>query len=392
MIDVLLLVLSAPLLVISAYLLLLTVLSGKPAVPARQEPQTRFLVIVPAHDEAAGIGRTVKSLFALDWPAELRRVLVVADNCADNTAAIARAAGAEVVERTDANLRGKGYALQLAYEIATRESWAHAVVVIDADTDTDPGLLRAFAARIRAGAQAVQAFYGVRNPRASWRTRLVTIALAIFHRLRGRGRERLGVSSGLRGNGMCFTLETLRVVPHNAFSLVEDLEYGVALGRAGIRVWYADEAEVRADMVATEQASRSQRQRWEGGRLHFARQNGAPLLLQALRERSPLLLDLAADVLTPPLGYFGLGAGVLALIAIVAWTWAGVANVVLLLACVPLAVLLVHLARGVSLSGLGARAWLDLAAAPVYVLWKISLLLRRRAGASGAWVRTKREE
>ncbi|TDU28697.1 cellulose synthase/poly-beta-1,6-N-acetylglucosamine synthase-like glycosyltransferase [Panacagrimonas perspica] len=391
LIDALLLVVATPLLLIGAYLLLLTLLSGRPQPPPSADPRTRFLLVVPAHDEAGGIGRTVKSLLALEWPAEARRVHVIADNCSDDTAAIARAAGAEVTERSHASLRGKGYALQVAYDQAIAEGWCDAVVVVDADTDVDPGLLRAFAGRIQLGAQAVQAFYGVRNPRASWRTRLVTLALAIFHRLRGRGRERLRVSCGLRGNGMCFALDTLRRVPHNAFSRVEDLEYGVALGRAGIRVWYADEAEVRADMVASEKASRSQRQRWEGGRFEFARAQGGPLLRDAVRGRSALLLDLAADVLTPPLGYFGLGAILLALGAVLLWVLGVVMPVTALLSGLPLAVLVVHVARGVSLSGLGARGWLDLAAAPVYVLWKLSLVLRRRA-SSKAWVRTERDE
>jgi len=391
LIDALLLVVASPLLLIGAYLFLLTLLSGKPRPPPMVDPLTRFLLIVPAHDEARGIGRTVKSLRSLEWPSDRRRVLVIADNCSDDTAAIARAAGAEVIERTNAALRGKGYALQLAYEQAGGEGWCDAVVVIDADTDVDSGLLLAFASRIQSGAQAVQAFYGVRNPMASWRTRLVTIALAIFHRLRGRARERLRVSCGLRGNGMCFALDTLRRIPHNAFSRVEDLEYGVALGRAGIRVWYADEAEVRADMVASEKASRSQRQRWEGGRFQFAREQGAALLWDALRGRSLLLLDLAADVLTPPLGYFGLGAILLALIAGLSWALDVVAPVTVLVAGLPFAILLLHVARGVRLSGLGVRGWLDLAAAPAYVLWKLSLMLRRRA-SSKAWVRTERDE
>lgn len=389
LIDALVLLLAAPLLLASGYLLLLTLLSGAPMRPARAQEKVRFLLLVPAHDEAAGIERTVRSLLALDWPAVLRRVLVIADNCADDTAKLARAAGAQIIERTDTSLRGKGYALQLAYDTAITEGWADAVVVIDADTDCDAGLLRAFAARIACGAQAMQAFYGVRNPRESWRTRLVTIALALFHRLRGRGRERLRVSSGLRGNGMCFTVETLRKVPHRAFSLVEDLEYGVALGHAGIRVWYADEAEVRADMVATEKAARSQRQRWEGGRMHFARAHGAALLCGAVRARSALLLDLAADVLTPPLAYLGLGAATLAGAAGLLWSLAGLAATTAMIASIPLAILFVYLARGVSLSGLGARGWIDLVAAPLYVLWKLTLLLRR-AGPAGTWVRTER--
>ena len=106
---------------------------------------------------------------------------------------------------------------------------------------------------------------------------------------------------GSGGNGMCFTTELLREVPHDAFSIVEDLEYGIRLGERGHRVHYAGEAHVYGNMVAGEKASRSQRERWEGGRWQMAKRHGLPLLRRAFAERSPLLADLAMDVLVPPL-------------------------------------------------------------------------------------------
>src|ERR1700760_1048731 len=99
-----------------AYLTLLTLLSGKSPIPAGSSRKMRFDVVVPAHNEESGITRTVKSLLAMDWPADQFRVLVVADNCTDDTAAVARAAGALVLERHDMTLRGKGYALRYAFE------------------------------------------------------------------------------------------------------------------------------------------------------------------------------------------------------------------------------------------------------------------------------------
>lgn len=389
MLSLALAVMAVPVLLAAAYLAGLALLSARLPRPADAGEDLRFTVVVPAHDEAAGIARTVASLLALDWPAAQRRVCVVADNCSDDTADRARAAGATVIERHDAVLRGKGYALQLAYARVLEEGWADAVVVVDADTDVDPHLLRAFAARLHRGALAVQAYYGVRNPGASWRTRLTTLALALFHRLRGRARERLQVSSGLRGNGMCFAVEALRRVPHAAFSLVEDLEYGVALGCAGIRVHYADEASVRADMVATARAARSQRQRWEGGRIDYARRHGGPLLCEALRRRDPVLFDLALDVLVPPLAYLGLAALLLAVLGLGGGLAGAVAPAAAGMAVLPLLLLLVYLLRGVALADTGARAWLDLLAAPVYLAWKFSLLFAR---VPQRWVRTARDE
>jgi len=383
-----LLAVGIPALLAVAYLGLLTVLSGAVKAPAPAQGK-RFVVLVPSHNEAQVIERTVQSLRGIEYPADQFRIQVIADNCKDDTAALARGAGAAVWERHDLSARGKGYALKFAYEKVLAEGWADAVVVVDADTEVSRNLLSAFAARLHQGAGAVQAFYGVLNPQASWRTRLVTIALAIFHRLRGRARARLGVSNKLNGNGMCFTVPTLRRVPHEAFSIAEDLEYGIALGRAGIAVAYADEAEVRAEMVSTAKASESQRQRWEGGRAQMRRLYGWPLLRDALQQRSSLLLDLALDVLVPPLTTVALavvGFAALSLLAV----WAGLPGWVAALGLLALATLVLHVLCGVVLSGLGLRGWLDLALAPGYVIWKLLLPLRRKA-AKDEWIRTTRE-
>ncbi len=374
----------------SAYLGLLALVARRAPVPEAPATLPRFDIVVPAHDEEPVVAATVRSLLALDYPRELFRVFVVADNCGDRTASVAASAGAQVLERRDPERRGKGYALAFGFERVLRDARAAAAVVVDADTLVSPNLLRAFAARLAHGEQALQAEYGVSNAEASWRTRLMRLALALFHDLRSLARERLGLSCGLRGNGMAFTREVLAAVPHDAFSIVEDLEYGLRLGRAGYRVAYVDEARVLGQMASGEQASRSQRRRWEGGRLRIAREQAAGLLALALRRRSKLLFDLALDVLVPPLSYlalallFGIGACGAAWLArlplvLAPWLW-GLGALLLLL----------YVARGIALAGLGLRGVLDLLWAPVYIAWKLALMLSPRARATGEWVRTSR--
>jgi cellulose synthase/poly-beta-1,6-N-acetylglucosamine synthase-like glycosyltransferase len=389
--------LALPVLACGLYLLVLTLASRRPAAPpppaaggGRAPPC--FDVVVPAHDEEAGIARTVANLRALAWPSDRFRVLVVADNCRDATAARAREAGATVLERHDAERRGKGYALELAFAHSLREGRADAVVVVDADTEASPNLLAAYAARLGAGAHAVQAHYGVLNPEASWRTRLMVIALGMFHQVRSSGRERLGLSCGLRGNGMCFSHAALRQVPHQAFSVVEDLEYGIRLGEAGHRVWYAGEAHVLGEMVSGEKASRSQRRRWEGGRALMRRRFGWPLLRRALAQRSALLFDLALDVLVPPLSQVVAPAVAGAALAAGLSLWAGRPLPVLYAFLAALGCVAAYVLRGWALSGAGARGLLALAAAPAYVAWKLALRLRGDGRAArGEWVRTARE-
>ncbi len=390
--DVALALLGVPVLVATGYLFCLTVLSARLPVPSYGSPKRTFRIVVPAHDEEAGIAATVENLLAIDYPRDLFEVWVVADNCRDGTAARARDAGAVVIERVDAERRGKGYALLYAFERLPDQ--VDAAVVIDADTVVSKNLLRAFAARLDAGARAVQADYAVRNPNAAWRTRLIAIAFGAFHIVRSRARERLGVSAGLRGNGMCFSTEVLRAVPHEAFSIVEDVEYGIRLAEAGYRVFYADEAHVYGEMVSTAGAAKSQRNRWEGGRKALFRTYGRRLAEAALSKRDPMLFDLFMDVAVPPLsriavsaagGFAVAAAGRLSVGGFGASSTVYGASVVALIA---------YVLRGWAVSGTGLRGLVDLGLAPVYVVWKIGLKLApapRTPDAPEEWIRTRRE-
>jgi 1,2-diacylglycerol 3-beta-glucosyltransferase len=391
---------ALPIVAASGYLFVLTVRSRRSEPPAYGDPRARFAIVVPAHDEAAGIADTVKSLLSLDYPREHFEVVVVADNCKDDTAARAEAAGATVLVRVDDERKGKGFALAHAFEKIIADGRADAVVVVDADTVVSSNLLRAFDARLAAGAGAVQADYAVRNPDGGWRTRLMAIALGMFHVVRSTGRENLGVSCGLRGNGMCFTTDLLEEVPHDAFSVVEDVEYGIRLGERGHRVHYAGEAHVYGEMVSSEKASRSQRERWEGGRRRLVKDHGLRLLKRAIATRSPLLFDLAMDLVVPPLStlVIATAAGAAASTALAVLT--GRPNLAQVLFGASGVFLVAYGVRGWQLSGTGAKGLATLGYAPVYMAWKATLPLRRarKSKAPGAasdpsqeWIRTSRE-
>jgi cellulose synthase/poly-beta-1,6-N-acetylglucosamine synthase-like glycosyltransferase len=388
-IHVLLFALSVPAIFASSYLLLLTLLSQFSKPPSPRSRSLKFDVIVPAHNEASVIERTVSSLRKIDWPADRFRVWVIADNCTDATASLARGSGAEVLERANSMLRGKGYALDFAFGASRTRGWADAVVVVDADAEVSENLLSAFAARLEAGIHAVQAHYGILNPFASWRTRLITIAKASFHIVRSRARERLRVSCGIRGNGWCVTHELLTRIPYQAYSLTEDLEFGIQLGLAGYRVAYADEAHSNAEMVTDEKVAGVQRRRWEDGRFQLIRSRTMTLLRAALRRGDLVCLDLALDLMVLPLSYVSINVLLQIGCASLAFYWglAGPGWATIGLACA--AALALYVLRGWQLSGIGARGFFDLLRVPAFLAWRILSRLRPR---SAGWVRTDREK
>jgi len=343
----------------------------------------RIAIVIPAHNEATGIARTLESLSDIAGRDGDASVVVVADNCIDETAAIARSLGARVLERHDDSRRGKGYALDFAFRILGGEGF-DAYVVIDADSVADANLLDAVRAHFSAGAEVVQARYTVLNPGSSPRHRLGELALCAFNCLRPRGRHALGLSAGILGNGFALRQSALDRAPYTATSVVEDLEYHLKLTEHGIRVHFADETTVRGEMPAGGSGQRTQRSRWEGGRLRMLLDHGGELAGRVIGGQVRFLEPLL-DLLLLPLAYHTLLLlGLLLLPSI----WANA------LGLFGLSVLVVHVLVAARVGGLSGSALLDaLLQAPRYLLWKLAMLRStvRASNTSARWVRTDRQ-
>ena len=363
----------------------LTMLTLAGLLPSRRRAggSGRFslAVVVPSHNEELNIARCVASLHAAGHESLDLTVAVIADNCTDRTAEVARQAGAHVLERFNDRERGKGYALDFAFQQLLREHH-EAFLVIDADSEISPNLLAAMADAFRDGVDAAQCRYIVRNSGESVRTRLMNVALYAFNVLRPRGRHRLGLSAGIYGNGFALSADTLRAVPYTAASVVEDLEYHLALVRAGRRVQFVDDAAVYGDIPVAGAGVKTQRARWEGGRFRMAFEKGPGLLGEVLRGRFALL-EPCLDLLLLPLAFHV----VLLLLAAAIPFWLardiGLAG---------LAVVVVHLFAAIRVGGGSLKDVAVLLAAPFYVVWKILLIPRlvRTSRSGAAWVRTER--
>jgi cellulose synthase/poly-beta-1,6-N-acetylglucosamine synthase-like glycosyltransferase len=342
----------------------------------------RLAVVVPAHNEAALIARCVASIAASARSAGQCDIFVVADNCTDETAVLASEAGARVLVRRNAELRGKGYALRLAFDELQKEGF-EAFLVVDADSIVCSNLVSETKRRLCAGSMAVQCRYRISNCDASIRTRLMDVAFLAFNVLRPKGRSNWGLSAGILGNGFALRSELLRKVPWDAASIVEDLEYHVRLVSAGERVDYVDEATVFGETPAGGEAARAQRSRWEGGRLRMAKE-WAPKLAASVANGNLRLAEPLLELLMFPLAYHVM---LLTFAAIV------LPQPLELCAAAALGLVVIHVLTAAVLGGQFLKTAVALAAAPFYVIWKLTTLgsVFSASHRDAGWVRTERD-
>jgi cellulose synthase/poly-beta-1,6-N-acetylglucosamine synthase-like glycosyltransferase len=381
----------------TGYLLRLLAFATRRRSPAPAPTPCHIAVIIPAHNEEDVIHLPIESLQAQTWQGALT-VYVVADNCTDHTACTARACGATVLERTNPDERGKGYAL--AWAVQTLLAQPHppdAFCIVDADTTVAPDFIAKIAAHLPPDGTAIalQGRYGVSNPEASWRSALMSAAFDLVNHVRLLGCDNSGGFIGLKGNGMLFSRATFEQVPWTGKSITEDLDYSLSLVEQGIPIRYVPEAMVQSAMPTHEKQARSQRDRWERGRYQLVKEKALPLLGQGLKKRNGCLIDGALGLLTPPLAELALLL-ILAIAALaVAWQMgAGTALVltgVSLLAFV-LVGLPLYILGGMRLSGASQAAYRALFMAPFYALWKLGVYASKIGKhTDNEWVRTERK-
>jgi cellulose synthase/poly-beta-1,6-N-acetylglucosamine synthase-like glycosyltransferase len=359
--------------------------------PPRREPHEersfRLAVLMPAHDEEAGIVATVSALRSELAPGD--RLLVVADNCSDRTAELARSAGAEVVERRDAERRGKGHALSFGAKVLGEDP-PDAVVVMDADCRVEQGTLRQLAARALESGRPVQAVYLMHAPARGGASGVSAFAFLVRNLVRPAGLDRLGMPCQLTGTGMAFPWSVFRDAPATEGHLVEDLMLGHELALEGRAPLLCRDVLVGSELPTSEAASLKQRRRWEHGQLAILLGTAPRLLVQGVLRGDAGLVALALDAAVPPLALLVVMQGAI--------TAGSVVLVVLGGSSVPLVISL----SGSALLALGlGAAWLthgrtvlplrDLVRIPRYVLWKLPLygsFVRR--GPHGEWERTER--
>lgn len=356
------------------------------AAPNARRP--RVAILVPAHDEAAGIAATLENLQG--QLADGDRLLVVADNCSDATAQAARAAGAEVLERRDGLRRGKGYALDHGVRYLAADP-PRVLVIVDADCTLDPGTVDALARRCIGSGRPVQALDLMHAPPgAGLKVRMAEFAWLVKNLVRPLGLRSLGLPCQLMGTGMAFPWPLIAGANLASGHIAEDLKLGLDLALAGTPPLLEPAGRVRSRFPADPAGVRQQRVRWEHGHLSVILAETPPLLRAALARREAPLLALALDLAVPPLALLLL---MIAAAGLVSGILHGLGFSSLPLAITLAAAGLFGIAILAAWGGFGREvvSLADLVAALGYALWKIPIYLRFLVGRQVDWIRSKRD-
>jgi len=349
----------------------------------------RTAVLIPAHNEGAGILPTIRDVQAQLGPND--SILVVADNCTDDTAAIARAAGVEVTVRTDSARRGKGYALEFGVRHLAPDA-PDVVVIMDADCRLGDNALRYLSDSVMANGRPAQSLYLMLAPENAPPGKGVNLfAWRVRNWIRPLGLKLFGLPTQLFGTGMAFPFSLLANRDLGNSRLAEDCALGIALASAGYPPLFVSEARVHSHFPVSQAGSASQRERWEKGHLENIFDLVPGAFVESLRGGKPALAAIALDMAVPPLSLLVLVTALCVILGGAALVLGAspAALVISLLSVVLVALGTVLAWRAVGRDVLPLRELLRL---PLHVIRKFGFYQGIASGkASSSWIRTDRK-
>lgn len=271
-------------------------------------PEKKFAMVVAAHNEEVVIDNVIDSLNSLDYPRDLYDIMIIADNCTDRTAEIARGfEGAMVFERKVTDKKGKGYALEWMFEkIFNMETKYDAICIFDADNLIDKNFLKEINCKLKSGYKVVQGYLDSKNPHDSWVTESYAISYWSTNRLFQLGRSNLGLSNQIGGTGFCMDTTVLKELGWGATCLTEDLEFTCKLVLNGEKVGWAHNAIVYDEKPLTMKQSWHQRKRWMQGFSDVSSRFFITLMKKAINDRDFVAFDCAMYT-TQPFLFVALG-------------------------------------------------------------------------------------
>ena len=260
--------------------------------PLKINKKHKFMAILPAHNEEAVIANLVDSLMNQDYDKDLLDIYVIADNCTDNTAQIAKEHGAIVLERFDEEHKTKGYALNWFLQQKIRENADYdAFFVFDADNIVDKNFTKNMNKKLCQGEEVVQGYRDIKNPTDSW----VTAGYALFywtmHRFYHLARYNIGLSPLLNGTGFMVKFDLIKDTGWDTVTLTEDIEFSLKRIIKGRRLGWATDAIVYDEQPVSFKASWSQRSRWTVGHIQCMKAYTKDLALAVKEHKTLMNLD-----------------------------------------------------------------------------------------------------
>lgn len=388
--SLLIIVFAIPTLVLFIQVFFAAFASRKARVNVNDAITDRVTVLIPAHNESSNILPTLASLKAQSTEVE---VLVVADNCEDDTAHIARAAGVTVVERFDHSLRGKGYALDFGVRHLAKEAAPDYVVIVDADCVLESNAITALINTAKHEARPVQACYLMRSSaQSSIKTKIAEFAWLLKNFVRPLGFMQLRLPCQLTGSGMAFSWSLISKVNFASGHIVEDMKMGLDFADIGFAPVFCPAALVYSDFPVNEEGIKTQRTRWEHGHLGIIIKDVPSVLRKGITHKNLNLFAMGIDLIVPPLSLMAimlmsLLVGGLALTLISNAFASLLVNAVAVFAIFVISIMLFWLAYGRKAISLG-----QLLSIPYYILMKLPIYAKFIFHRQSEWVRSKRDE
>ena len=391
LIDVMLLAIALLLLVPVAVLFLecsAALLSRRSETAETNLPRPKVAVLIPAHNEAAGIAATISTI--LPQLTTDDRLLVIADNCTDATATIARNMGASAIERQDTERKGKGYALDFGLQSIAAEP-PEVVIMVDADCICEPDAIEKLARVAVASKRPVQATYLMEQPpNPTPKDSISALAFLVKNLVRPSGLKQLGLPSLLTGTGMAFPWSVIRSVSLASGNIVEDMQMSMDLAVAGYPTIFCPDAKVTGCLPQQQEVAKTQRTRWEHGHLQTLLTQTPRLTTASVQQKRFDLLAIALDLSVPPLSLL-VAIWVAAFAASLLAATLGTSLIPAIFLALEGLLILVSIVGAWAKFGRNDISGLTLLAVPFYILWKIPLYVGFLVKRQTKWVRTERD-
>jgi len=263
-------------------------------------PKNKLALLIAAHNEEVVIGSLIESMLKLDYPKDMYDIFVIADNCTDDTAKIAKGYGVNVCERFAEDKKGKGYALEWMFaKLFNMDKQYDAVAIFDADNLVHKDFLKEINSKLQDGYKVVQGYIDSKNPEDSWIAAAYSIAFWTQNRMFQLARANVGFSNQIGGTGFAVETNTLKKLGWGATCLTEDLEFTCKLILNGEKVGWAHDAIIYDEKPLKLAQSWNQRKRWMQGFTDVASRYFFKLIKKAIIDRKFYVFDCALYVLQP---------------------------------------------------------------------------------------------